>query len=56
MLIDPTAPYGKFMHIIGPSGSGKGTLLRLWGEIFGWRIPIPVTSRNWQIPNRGTNT
>jgi phage/plasmid-associated DNA primase len=35
MLIDPTAPYGKFIHIIGPSGSGKGTLLRLWGEIFG---------------------
>lgn len=35
MLIDPTAPYGKFVHIIGPSGSGKGTLLRLWGEIFG---------------------
>ncbi|MFS8118921.1 MAG: hypothetical protein ACMG55_10580, partial [Microcoleus sp.] len=35
MLLDPTAPYGKFIHIIGPSGSGKGTLLRLWGEIFG---------------------
>ena len=35
MLIDPTAPYGKFVHVIGPSGSGKGTLLRLWGEIFG---------------------
>ena len=35
MLIDPTAPYGKFVHIMGPSGSGKGTLLRLWGEIFG---------------------
>jgi DNA primase/phage/plasmid-associated DNA primase len=35
MLIDPTAPYGKFVHVMGPSGSGKGTLLRLWGEIFG---------------------
>jgi phage/plasmid-associated DNA primase len=35
MLIDPTAPDGKFVHIIGPSGSGKGTLIRLWGEIFG---------------------
>jgi len=35
MLIDPTAPYGKFVHVTGPSGSGKGTLLRLWGEIFG---------------------
>ena len=35
MLIDPTAPYGKFVHIIGPSGSGKGTQIRLWGEILG---------------------
>jgi phage/plasmid-associated DNA primase len=35
MLIDPTAPDGKFIHVIGPSGSGKGTLVRLWGEIFG---------------------
>lgn len=34
MLLDPTAPYGKFAHIIGPSGSGKGTLLRLWGSFF----------------------
>jgi hypothetical protein len=35
MLLDPTAPYGKFIHLIGASGSGKGTLLRLWGELFG---------------------
>ena len=35
MLLDPTAPYGKFIHLMGPSGSGKGTLLRLWGELFG---------------------
>jgi len=35
MLLDPTAPYGKFVHLMGPSGSGKGTLLRLWGEMFG---------------------
>lgn len=34
MLLDPTAPYGKFIHLMGPSGSGKGTLLRLWGEMF----------------------
>jgi phage/plasmid-associated DNA primase len=35
MFLDPTAPYGKFIHLIGASGSGKGTLLRLWGELFG---------------------
>lgn len=35
MFIDPTAPYGKFVHIIGPSGSGKGTMIRFWQEIFG---------------------
>ena len=35
MYLDPTAPYGKFIHLIGDSGSGKGTLLRLWGELFG---------------------
>jgi phage/plasmid-associated DNA primase len=34
MYLDPTAPYGKFAHVIGPSGSGKGTLLRLWGSFF----------------------
>jgi len=34
MLLDPTAPYGFFVHLMGPSGSGKGTLLRLWGEMF----------------------
>ena len=34
MLLAPTAPYGKFIHLMGPSGSGKGTLLRLWGEMF----------------------
>lgn len=34
MYLDPTAPYGKFAHIIGKSGSGKGTLLRLWGSFF----------------------
>lgn len=28
-ILDPSAPYGKFLHAIGPSGSGKGTLLRL---------------------------
>ena len=35
MLLDPTAPWGKFIHIIGPSGSGKGVMLRLLQMIFG---------------------
>lgn len=35
MILDPTAPWGKFIHVIGPSGSGKGVLLRLFQEIFG---------------------
>jgi phage/plasmid-associated DNA primase len=34
MLIDPTAPYGKFPHAIGASGSGKGALLRVWKSLF----------------------
>ena len=29
MYLDPTFPYGKFVHVIGPSGSGKGTFIRL---------------------------
>lgn len=35
MLLDPTAPWGKFIHIVGPSGSGKGVLLRLFQDLFG---------------------
>lgn len=35
MLLDPTAPYGKFIHLIGNSGTGKGTLARFWAELFG---------------------
>ena len=35
MLLDPTAHYGRFVHLIGQSGSGKGTMLRLWLEMFG---------------------
>jgi phage/plasmid-associated DNA primase len=56
MLIDPTAPYGKFIHIIGPSGSGKELCSDSGVKSLAWRIPIPVTSRNWQIPNLDTNT
>lgn len=35
MILDPTAPYGYFPHLMGASGSGKGTLLRLWGSMVG---------------------
>lgn len=35
MVLDPTAPYGHFIHVIGPSGSGKGVILRLLQELFG---------------------
>lgn len=34
MYLDPTFPYGKFVHVIGPSGSGKGTFIRLLLEMF----------------------
>lgn len=35
MLLDPTAPFGRFPHVIGNSGDGKGTLLRLWECVVG---------------------
>jgi putative DNA primase/helicase len=35
MFLDPTAPYGRFPYLVGQSGGGKGTLLRLWGSLFG---------------------
>ena len=35
MFLDPTAPYGRFPHLIGQSGGGKGTLGRLWNSLFG---------------------
>src|SRR5579883_484324 len=34
-FLDPTAPYGRFPHLIGQSGGGKGTLGRFWGNLFG---------------------
>ena len=34
MYLDSTAPYGYFLHVIGASGSGKGTLLRLLASLF----------------------
>ncbi len=34
MYLDSTAPYGYFIHIMGRSGSGKGTLLRLLASLF----------------------
>jgi hypothetical protein len=35
MFLDPTAPYGRFPHLIGQSGGGKGTLGRVWSSLFG---------------------
>lgn len=35
MFLDPTAPYGRFPHLIGQSGGGKGTLGRFWNSFFG---------------------
>ena len=34
MYLDPTAPYGYFIHLIGKSGSGKGTLIKLLLSLF----------------------
>ncbi|MDJ0717517.1 MAG: hypothetical protein QNJ54_25400 [Prochloraceae cyanobacterium] len=44
MFCDPTAPYGKFPHLIGPSGSGKGTLGRLWNQIYGTERSISLSA------------
>jgi hypothetical protein len=35
MFLDPTAPFGRFPHLIGQSGGGKGTLGRFWNSLFG---------------------
>jgi phage/plasmid-associated DNA primase len=35
MFLDPTAPYGRFPHIVGQSGGGKGTLGRFWNSLWG---------------------
>ncbi|MBD3885950.1 hypothetical protein IFO70_30040 [Phormidium tenue FACHB-886] len=34
-FLDPTAPYGRFPHLLGKSGGGKGTLGRFWSSLFG---------------------
>ncbi len=34
-FLDPTAPYGRFPHLIGQSGGGKGTLGRFWNSLLG---------------------
>jgi len=35
MFLDPTAPYGRFPHLVGQSGGGKGTLGRFWNSLWG---------------------
>lgn len=35
MLLNPSAPWHFFIHLQGPSGSGKGTLSRFWQTLFG---------------------
>ena len=35
MFLDPTAPRGRFPHLIGQSGGGKGTIGRFWNSLFG---------------------
>ena len=35
MFLDPSAPYGRFPHLIGQSGGGKGTLGRFWNSLYG---------------------
>lgn len=34
-FLDPTAPFGRFPHLLGQSGGGKGTLGRFWSSLFG---------------------
>ena len=34
MFLDPSAPYGRFPHLIGQSGGGKGTLGRFWNSLY----------------------
>ena len=34
MYLNPNFPYGKFIHVIGSSGSGKGTFIRLLLSMF----------------------
>jgi putative DNA primase/helicase len=34
-FLNPTAPYGRFPHLIGKSGGGKGTILRFWAKLLG---------------------
>lgn len=43
MFLDPSAPYGKFVHLIGESGSGKGTMARLITNLVGESNSITLT-------------
>lgn len=34
-ILNPSAPYGYCIHLLGPSGSGKGTLIDVWSNVVG---------------------
>jgi phage/plasmid-associated DNA primase len=35
MLVDPTTKFGHFLHLIGPTGTGKGAFIRFCQSLFG---------------------
>jgi len=46
MYLDPTAPYGYFVHLIGQSGAGKGTLIDLIQSFFPQEVTASLGNFN----------
>ncbi|HEY9821434.1 MAG TPA: DUF3854 domain-containing protein [Candidatus Sericytochromatia bacterium] len=44
MFLDPTAPYGKFVYLLGDSGSGKGVTLRTLENLVGTESSVSSNS------------